>query len=72
MAEIRPKLRFYVLRSKDGGTWQVMAHCPPEPAKYIEGFATKADAQAWATGAGGQDWLRAQLAKTKRRTNRNH
>jgi hypothetical protein len=42
------------------GDWQIEAHCPGAEIKYIRGFVSKADIDAWLEGSRKLDWLRSQ------------
>jgi hypothetical protein len=39
--------------------WRVVAHYPGLRPKYIVGFASKAEAEAWASGPEAQAWINA-------------
>jgi hypothetical protein len=58
----KPKLSnvtFYPLPVSAGESWRLFVHCPGTPVKYIGGFNTKADAEAWASGPESSAWVRA-------------
>jgi hypothetical protein len=54
-----PRINFYPIRAGDSDEWRVLAHCPGTPLKYISGFASRAEAEAWASGPEVNAWIRA-------------
>jgi hypothetical protein len=54
-----PKITFYPVPVDGGENWRLLAHIPGSPVKYIGGFKTKAEAEAWASGPQGSAWVRA-------------
>jgi hypothetical protein len=54
-----PKVSFYPVLVGKSGEWRVLAHCPGLPHKYISGFATRAEAEAWICGPDAQTWISA-------------
>jgi hypothetical protein len=50
---------FYAIPTTDREKWRLLAHFPGSPIKYIASFDSKAEAEAWASGSEGQDWVRA-------------
>ena len=60
MPRFRRKLRkvtFYTIPTTDREKWRLLAHSPGLPIKYIASFDSKAEAEAWASGSEGQDWV---------------
>jgi hypothetical protein len=51
-----PKVTFYPVSVDAGKSWRLLAHYPGLPVKYIPGFTTKAEAEAWASGPEGDAW----------------
>jgi hypothetical protein len=54
-----PKVIFYAIPTTDREKWRLLAHFPGSPIKHIASFDGKAEAEAWASGSEGQDWVRA-------------
>jgi hypothetical protein len=54
-----PRVTFYPVLVGKTGEWRVLAHCPGLPHKYISGFASRADSEAWIYGPDAQIWIRA-------------
>ena len=54
-----PKVAFYVIPTTDREKWRLLAHFPGSPIRYIASFNSKVEAEAWASGCEGQDWVRA-------------
>jgi hypothetical protein len=52
-----PRIAFYPIRVGDSDEWRVLAHCPGAPVKYITGFASRAEAEAWASGPEVNAWI---------------
>jgi hypothetical protein len=52
-----PRINFYPVLAGESGEWRVLAHCPGLPPKYIPGFASRAEAEAWASGPEAQAWI---------------
>lgn len=48
---------FYPVLAGEGGEWRLLAHCPGLPNKYVSGFASRAEAEAWASGPEAQAWI---------------
>jgi hypothetical protein len=39
------------------GDWQIEAHCPGAEIRYINGFKSEAEVQAWLAGSHWHVWL---------------
>jgi hypothetical protein len=53
------KVAFYAIPTTDREKWRLLAHFPGLPIRYIATFDSKAEAEKWASGSEGQDWVRA-------------
>jgi len=58
-----PKITFYPEPVDRGDTWRLLAHSPGSPVKYIAGFKTKSDAEAWASGPEAVAWISANYQR---------
>jgi hypothetical protein len=54
-----PRVDFRPKRVAEG-EWQIEAHCPGEPIRYISGLTSKADVDDWMQGDRKIAWLRSQ------------
>src|SRR5437868_14773276 len=54
-----PRVVLYTVPLANSDEWRVLAHCPGAPLKYISGFVSKAQAEAWASGPEGSGWAQA-------------
>jgi hypothetical protein len=54
-----PRVMFYPVLVGESGEWRVLAHCPGLPHKYISGFASRTEAEAWIYGRDAQAWISA-------------
>ena len=54
-----PRIAFYPIPAGDSDEWRVLAHCPGLPVKYVSGFASRAEAEACASGPEVNAWIRA-------------
>jgi hypothetical protein len=54
-----PRVNFSTKRIA-GGDWQIEAHYPGAEIRYVRGFTSKADADAWLDGERKIAWLRSQ------------
>jgi hypothetical protein len=52
-----PKATFYAVPVDADDQWRLLVHCPGSTLKYISGFNTKAEAEAWASGPEGNAWV---------------
>jgi len=52
-----PRINFYPVLVGKTDEWRVLAHCPGRPHKYISGFSSRAEAEAWASGPEAQAWI---------------
>jgi hypothetical protein len=55
----KPRVTFKLERVAEGD-WQIQAHHPDEPVRFIKGFKTKAEVDEWMNGSLRIDWLRSQ------------
>ena len=53
-----PKVTFYPVPTTDREKWRLLAHVPGSFIKYIGNFDSKTEAEAWASGPGGEAWVR--------------
>ena len=54
-----PRVTFSIKRIAEGD-WQIEAHCPGTEVRYINGLASKAEADEWLAGDRKIAWLRSQ------------
>jgi hypothetical protein len=54
-----PRVTFSIKRIAEGD-WQIEARCPGVEIRYINGLATKAEADEWLAGERRIAWLRSQ------------
>jgi len=58
-----PRVTFYAIPTTDREKWRLLAHAPGSPIRHVATFDSKAEADAWASGAEGQDWVRANYGE---------
>jgi hypothetical protein len=55
----KPRVEFKLKRIAEGN-WEIEAHYPGAEIRYIRGFQSKDEADAWLAGERRIDWLRSQ------------
>jgi len=55
----KPRVEFKLKRIAEGN-WEIEAHYPGAEIRYIRGFKSKDEVDAWLAGERRIDWLRSQ------------